>query len=117
MMHARRASAFGATRENAATSWESEHWPGRSDRSRGRAGGPWTSAKSALLAAFSLAAIALLCTQVDVFANGRRSGRVKRRRAAARDCRGDEGGGDEGESALAVDVRRGRGGGARFIDR
>jgi len=35
----------------------------------------------------------------------------------AGDCRGDEGGGDEGESALAVDVRRGRGGGARFIDR
>lgn len=85
MMHARRASAFGATRESAATSWESEHWPGRSVRSRGRAGGPWTSAKSALLAAFSLAAIALLCTQVDVFANGRRSGRVKRREAAARE--------------------------------
>jgi len=83
MMHARRATAFGATRGGAATSRESDHWSSRSDRPRGRAGGAWTSAKSAMLAAVALAVIALVCTQLDAYAHGWRSERVKGRDAAA----------------------------------
>ena len=93
--------AFGATRERGDV--VGERAMAGSERSiAGTSGRSVDERQSALLAAFSLAAIALRARRVDVFANGRRSGRVKRREAAARGLPRAA----RRQSALAVDVRQ-----------